>query len=248
MKQSKTKYIHSLLPFLIRPSILIPLSTRNCHPHRCQHKQIIASRVSHPPHCHRHANRRSQHNYGKAQSGVHPAATAARMDNNKTQSVIRPVVTTLPADNDETQSVVSPVHRRRHANRRSLHNDGKAQSGVHPAASAAQMDNNKTQSVIRPIATASPADSPLLLCFHQAAASTTKLAAATVLLPPPPLPPRSHDHTSTAYKIKKYNTIDYPFFHHDDNGNTQQRGQNHEITMIAMLLFATTYNSVDALI
>jgi hypothetical protein len=66
------------------------------------------------------------------------------------------------------------------------------------------MDNDKTQSVIRPVTTASPADNPLLLRFRQAAASTTKLAAATVLSPPPPLPPRSHDHTSTAYKIKEY--------------------------------------------
>jgi hypothetical protein len=61
------------------------------------------------------------------------------------------------------------------------------------------------QSVIHPVATASPVDNPLLLCFCQAAA---KLTAATVLLPPPPLPPRSHGCTSTAYKIKKYNTID----------------------------------------
>jgi hypothetical protein len=64
------------------------------------------------------------------------------------------------------------------------------------------MDNDKTQSVICPIATALPADNPLLLRFRQAAASTTKLAAATVLSPPPPLPPHSHDRTSTAYKIK----------------------------------------------
>jgi hypothetical protein len=64
------------------------------------------------------------------------------------------------------------------------------------------MDNDKTQSVIRPIATALPADNLLSSRFRQAAASTTKLATATVLLPPPPLPPRSHDHTSTAYKIK----------------------------------------------
>jgi hypothetical protein len=124
------------------------------------------------------------------------------MDYNKIQSVIHPVITTLPADNDETQSVVRPVHRRRHANRRSRHNDGKAQSGVHPAATAARMDKDKTQSVIHPVATTLPADNPLLSRFHQAAASTTKLAAATVLSPPPPLPPRSHDHTSTAYKIK----------------------------------------------
>jgi hypothetical protein len=82
------------------------------------------------------------------------------------------------------------------------------QSGIDPAATAAQMDNDKTQSVICPVATALPADNPLLLCFRQAAASNTKLAAATVLSPPPPLPSRSHDCTSTAYKIKKYNTID----------------------------------------
>ncbi len=203
MKQSKTKYIHSLLPFLIRPSILIPLPTHNRHPHCRQRKQIIASRVSHPPHrCH-HANRQLQHNDGKAQSGIHPAATAAQMDNNKTQSVIRPIITTLPVDNDKTQSAVCPVHCRHHANRRSRHNDGKAQSGIHPAATAARMDNDKTQSVIRPVATALPADNPLLLRFCQAAVSTTKQATATVLLPPPPLPPRSHDHTATAYKIKK---------------------------------------------
>jgi hypothetical protein len=202
MKQSKTKYIHSLLPFLIRPSILIPLPMHNRHPHHCQRKQIIASRVSHPPHRRRRANRQLQHNNGKAQSGIHPAATAARMDNNKTQSVIHPVITTLPADDDETQSVVRPVHRRHHANRQSRHNDDKAQSGIHPAATAVQMDNDKTQSVVRPIATALPADNPLLLRFSQAATSTTKLAAATVLSPPPPLPPRSHDCTSTAYKIK----------------------------------------------
>jgi hypothetical protein len=202
MKQSKTKYIHSLLPFFICPSILIPLPMHNCHPHCCQCEQIIASRVSHPPHCHCHENRRSPHNNGKAQSGVHPVATAAQMDNNKTQSVICPIITTLPADNDKIQSVVRPVHRRRHANRRSQHNDGKAQSGVHPAATAAQVDNDKTQSVICSVATALPAYNPLLSCFRQAVTSTTKLAAATVLLPPPPLPPHSHDCTSTAYKIK----------------------------------------------
>ena len=117
MKQSKTKYIHSLLPFLIRPSILIPLPMHNRHPHHRQCKRIIASRISHPPHCRRHANRGSPHNDGKAQSGIHPAATAAQMDNNKTQSVIRPVVTTLPADNDKTQSVVCPIHCRHHVNR-----------------------------------------------------------------------------------------------------------------------------------
>ncbi len=114
MKQSKTKYIHSLLPFLICPSILIPLPTYNHHPHRRQHERIIASRVTHPPHNCRHANRQSQHNDGKVQSGVHPAATAARMDNNKTQSVIHPVITTLPADDDETQSIVCPVHHLHH--------------------------------------------------------------------------------------------------------------------------------------
>ncbi len=102
MKQSKTKYIHSLLPFLIPPSILFPLPIHNRHPHCRQRKQIIASRVSHPPHHRHHANRQSRHNDGEAQSGVHPAATAVRMDNNKTQSVINPVITTLPADNDET--------------------------------------------------------------------------------------------------------------------------------------------------
>jgi hypothetical protein len=124
------------------------------------------------------------------------------MDNNKTQSVIRPFITTSPVDNEKIQSVVCPVHRRHHANRRSRHNNGKAQSGIHPAATTTQMDNDKTQSVIRPVATALPADYPLLLCFRQAAASTTKLATATVLLPPPPLPSCSHDCTSTAYKIK----------------------------------------------
>jgi hypothetical protein len=203
MKQSKTKYIYSLIPFLIRPSIPIPLLTHNRHPHCYQREQIIASRVSHPPHRRCHTNRQSRHNNGKAQSGVHPAATTVRMDNNKTQSVIRPVITTLPADNDETQSVICPVYCRHHANRQLQHNDGKAQSGVHPAATAVQMDNDKTQSVICPIATALPADNPLSSRFRQAAASTTKLAAATVLLLPPPLPPRSHDCTSTAYKIKK---------------------------------------------
>jgi hypothetical protein len=142
------------------------------------------------------------------------------MDNNKTQSAIHPIVTTLPADNDETQSVICPVHHHRHANRRSRHNNGKAQLGVHPAATAMQMDNDKRQSVIRLIATALPADNPLSLRFRQAFASTTKLAAATVLSLPSPLPPRSHDCTSTANKIKK--TIDQPFFHHDDNGNMQQ--------------------------
>ncbi len=202
MKQSKTKYIHFLLPFLICPSILIPLPTHNRHPHCCQRKRIIASRVSQPPHRRRHANRRLRHNDGKAQSGIHPAATAMRMDNNKTQSVIRPIITTSPAEDDKTQSVVRPIHHRRHANRRSQHNDGKAQSGVHPAATAARMNNDKTQSVSRPVATALPADNPLLSRFRQAAPSTTKLDTATLLLPPPPLPPRSHDCTSTAYKIK----------------------------------------------
>jgi hypothetical protein len=124
------------------------------------------------------------------------------MDNNKTQSVICPVVTTLPADDDETQSVIRPVHHHHHANRQSQHNNCKAQSGIHPAATAMQMDNDKTQSVIRPVATALPADNLLLLRFLQAFASTTKLAAATVLSPLPPLLPRSHDCTSTAYKIK----------------------------------------------
>jgi hypothetical protein len=119
MKKLKTKYIHSLLPFLIRPSILIPLPMHNRHPHCPQCKQIIASRVNHPPHRRCHANRQLQHNNGKAQSGIHPAATATRMDNNRTQSVIHPIITTLPADDDETQSVVRPVHHRRHVNRRS---------------------------------------------------------------------------------------------------------------------------------
>jgi hypothetical protein len=137
MKQSKTKYIHSLLPLLIRPSILIPLPTHNCHPHCRQHKRIIASKVSHPPHHHHHANRQLRHNDGKAQSGVHPAATAAQTDNNNTQSVIRPVVTTSPADDDETQLVVRPVHRCRHVNRQLRHNDGKAQSGIHPVPTSA---------------------------------------------------------------------------------------------------------------
>jgi hypothetical protein len=130
------------------------------------------------------------------------------MDDNKTQSVIRPVIATSPADDDETQSVVRPLHRHRHANRRSRHNDGKVQSGVHPATTATRMDNEKTQSVICPVATTLPADNLLLSRFRQTAAFTTKLAAATVLLPPPPLLPCSHDCTSTAYKIKKYNTID----------------------------------------
>ncbi len=76
------------------------------------------------------------------------------------------------------------------------------QSDIHPAATATRMDNDKTQSVICPVATALPVDNLLSLHFRQAAASTTKLAAATVLLPLPPLPPRSHDRTSTAYKIK----------------------------------------------
>jgi hypothetical protein len=49
MKQSKTKYIHSLFPFLICPSILIPLPMHNHHPHCHQCEQIIASRVSQPP-------------------------------------------------------------------------------------------------------------------------------------------------------------------------------------------------------
>jgi hypothetical protein len=71
------------------------------------------------------------------QSGDHPAATAAQMDNSKTQSVIGPVITTLPADDDETQPVVHPINCRHHANRQLRHNDGKAQSGVHPAATAA---------------------------------------------------------------------------------------------------------------
>jgi hypothetical protein len=70
------------------------------------------------------------------------------------------------------------------------------------------MDNDKTQSVIHPIATALPADNPLLLHFRQADASTTKLATATVLSPPPPLPTRSHNCISTGYKVKEYNTID----------------------------------------
>ncbi len=211
MKQSKTKYIHSLLPFLTHPSILIPLPMHNRHPHHRQCKQIIASRVSYPPHrCH-HTNRQSRYNDGEAQSGVHPAATATQMDNNKTQSVIR-VVTTLPADDDKTQSVVRPIHCCHHVNRWSQHNNGKAQSGIHPAATAAWIDNDKTQSVIRPVATVSPANSQLLSHFHQAAASTTKLAAATVLFPPPPLTPRSHDRTSTAYKIKNIEYYWLTFF------------------------------------
>jgi hypothetical protein len=56
--------------------------------------------VVRPAHRHCHAKRRSRHNDGKAQSGVHPAATTTmQMDNDKTQSVICPVATTLPADN-----------------------------------------------------------------------------------------------------------------------------------------------------
>jgi hypothetical protein len=80
---------------------------------------------------------------------------------------------------------------------------------------------------------------PLKLRFCQAAASAAKLAAATVLLPPPPLPPRCHRCATTAYKIKKCNTIDLPFFHHDGYGSMQQQRRSHATMMIAMLLFAT---------
>jgi hypothetical protein len=69
---------------------------------------------------------------------------------------------------------------------------------------------------------------PLKLCYGQAAASAAKLAAATVLLPLPSLPMRGNRYATTAYKIKKRNTIDYPFFHHDGIGSTQQRLQSHK--------------------
>ncbi len=82
---------------------------------------------------------------------------------------------------------------------------------------------------------------PLKLCYRQAAASAAKLATPAMLPPPPPLLPRCHCRATNAYKIKKINTIDYHFFHHDGNSSMQQRWRrSHETTMIAILLFATT--------
>jgi hypothetical protein len=48
----------------------------------------------------------------------------------------------------------------------------------------------------------------LKLRFNQAATSAAKLVAAAVLPSLPPLPQCCHCHTTTAYKIKKGNTID----------------------------------------
>jgi hypothetical protein len=62
------------------------------------------------------------------------------------------------------------------------------------------------------------------------------------------LPPRCHRRATTAYYIKKFNIIDQPFFHQDGNGSTQRQWRSRETTTIAMLLFATTWNNVDALI
>ncbi len=155
---------------------------------------------------------------------IHPTAAAMRTDNCDTTMVKRSQASTLPpplrewiiTKHNQSSAPSSPPRQRT----MTRHNQLSAPS----TAAVMQIDDRDTTMAKRSQASTLPpplrkwimtntishppcrhrlaSRQSALSHFRQAAASTTKLAAATVLSPPPPLPPRSHDCTSTAYKIK----------------------------------------------